>query len=91
MLYIVLIASVKKVILVRLQGIFKQEFKKNLLKLVLNLTKEKTNIKTKTVTNAAKRSSIAEHLINNTDCGNIYILSRFRVVSHCNNVIDQLR
>ena len=53
--------------------------------------KEKTNIKTKTDINAAKRSSIAEHLINKTDCANNYMLSRFIHVNHYNNVTDLVR
>ncbi len=53
--------------------------------------KEKTNKKTKAVINAAKRSSIAEHLINIEDCANNYLQSRFRIISHCSNVIDLVR
>ena len=48
-------------------------------------------IKTKTVTNGEKRSSILEHLINNIDCANNYVLLRVRVVSQCINVIDLVR
>ena len=63
----------------------------HLPKCVLNFTKVKTNTKTKTVINAAKRSSIAEHLINNTDCANNYMPPSIRVFIHCNNVIDLVR
>ena len=63
----------------------------HLPKCILNFMTEKTRIKTKTVINAAKRSSRAEHSINNTYCANNYMLSRFRVVSYCNNVIDLVK
>ena len=66
----VLIASVEEVILVIRPGILKKRAKEHLPKCVLNILKEETNIKTKTVTNAAKISSIAEHSINNTSCAN---------------------
>ena len=70
---------------------FKTRIREHLPKCVTNFMKEKTNNKTKAVINAAKRSSIAEHLINNTDCANNYLLSRFEVMSHCNNVVDLVR
>ena len=38
-----------------------------------------------------KNIIVTEHFINNTDCAKNYMLSRFRVVSHCNNVIDLVR
>ena len=57
----------------------------------IKLYKKKTNIKTKIVTNTLKRPLIAKHLIDNTYCVNSYMLSRFRVVSHCKNVIYLVR
>ena len=53
--------------------------------------KEKTKNKTKALVNATKRSSIAEHLINNADCANDYDLSRFKVINNCKNSIDFVR
>ena len=53
--------------------------------------REKTNTKTITFTDASERSSITEHLINLTDCENNYMLLRFRVVSHCNNLSNLVR
>ena len=53
--------------------------------------KDKTNLKTKTVTTAIKRSMIAENFINNIDCANIYMHSRFGVFNHFNNVSDLVR
>ena len=38
--------------------------------------------------NVAKRSSVAEHLVNNRKCVNKYDLSRFKIVYHCNNITD---
>ena len=54
-------------------------------------TAEYLSIKTKTVINAKKRSSILEHLINNTDCANYYMLLRFSLISLIINVIDLVR
>ena len=53
--------------------------------------KKKTNNKTEAVVNATKRSSIAEHLINNTNCANNFDLSRFKIISNCTNSIDLIR
>ena len=41
---------------------------------ILKFIKEETNNKTKGVINVTKRSSIAEHLIYNIDCGNLIII-----------------
>ena len=49
--------------------------------------KDKTKIKTKTVTND-KKKSIEEHLISNKDCANNYMLSIYRLVNYCSNTID---
>ena len=49
--------------------------------------KEKTNNKTKAVINATKRSSIAEHLINNVNCAKNYDLSRFKVINNYINAV----
>ena len=45
-------------------------------------------IMTSATKNAAKRFSVAEHLVNNRDCGTIYDLSRFKIVHHSNNVFN---
>ena len=52
---------------------------------------EKTKIKTKAVLNATKKSSIAEHLINNTSCANNYDSSRFKILNNCTDSIDLVR
>ena len=49
--------------------------------------KDKTKIKTKTVTND-KKKSIEEHLISNKDYANNYMLSIYRLVNYCSNTID---
>ena len=41
---------------------------------MLKFIEEESEIKTTTTKNAAKRSSIAEHLINNRDCARKYDL-----------------
>ena len=38
------------------------------------------------VLNVAKRSSIAQHLINNPTCANNYNMDRFKIIKTCNNV-----
>ena len=60
-------------------------------KCILKYLKEKTNNKTKAVVNATKRSSISEHLINNTDCVNNCDLSRFKVINKFTNSIYLVR
>ena len=45
----------------------------------------------KAVVNATKRSSIAEHFINNTNFANIYDSSIFRILNYCANSIDLVR
>ena len=87
MSYVDLTASVKEVMLERLLGILKQELKKFYLN-VYKLYEGKNLIKTKTVTISVKRSSIVEHLINNTGCANNNMLLRFRAVSRCSNVTE---
>ena len=52
---------------------------------------ENTNNKINAVVNATKRSSIEEHLINNTDCVNNCDLSRFKVINNFTNSIDLFR
>ena len=49
---------------------------------------EQPGIKTKTFKDAAKRSSIAEHLISNRDCGRKYEVSWFKLINYCNCVFD---
>ena len=40
------------------------------------------------VLNASKRSSIAEHLVNNSTCANSYNLKRFKVIKTYSNVFN---
>ena len=41
--------------------------------------------------NATKRSSVAEHLVNNRECANKYDLSRFKIIHQFNNVTDLIK
>ena len=41
--------------------------------------------------NAMKRSSIAEHLINNPSSGNNFEFSNFSVIRQCSNILDLIR
>ena len=43
------------------------------------------------VLNVAKRSSIAQHLINNPTCANNYDMNRFKIIKICNNVFDLIK
>ena len=47
--------------------------------------------KTKNKTNATKRSSIAEHFINNTNCANNYDSTIFKTLDICTHYIDLVR
>ena len=40
------------------------------------------------VLNASKRSSIAQHLINNPTCAKSYNINRFKIIKTCNNGFD---
>ena len=70
---------------------FKTRVNEHIPKCILKFIDEKTKNKTKTVVNASKRSSIAEHLINNTNCANNYDSSRFKIINNCTNSIDLVR
>ena len=43
------------------------------------------------VKNAMKKSSIAEHLVNNPSCGNIFEISNFSVLRQYSNIINLMR
>ena len=53
--------------------------KEHLLAFVLKFIEKQPEIKTTATKNAAKRSSVAEHLINNRDCARKYDISRFKI------------
>ena len=46
---------------------------------------------TTAVTNTAKKSSVAENLVNNRECARKNDLSRFKIIRHCNNVNDLIK
>ena len=60
----------------------KMGLNKHILKCILKFIVEKTKNKTKAVVNTTKRSLIAKHLINNTDCANNYDLSRLKIIEN---------
>ena len=60
-------------------------------KCILRFIDEKTKIKTKAVVNATKRSSIAEHLVNSTNCAKNYDSSRFKILYNCTSSMDLVR
>ena len=65
----------------------RERIKEHVLKSVESfcVSDEKDDIPVK-VLNASKRSSIAEHLINNLTCKNSYIINRFKITKTCSNV-----
>ena len=69
----------------------KTRLNEHIPKCILKFIDEKTKIKTKAVVNATKRSSIAEHLVNNTNCANNYDLTRFKILNNCTSSIDLVR
>ena len=46
---------------------------------------------TTATTNTAKKSSVAENLVNNRECARKNDLSRFKIIRHCNNVTDLIK
>ena len=58
---------------------------------MLKFIQKETKIMTTATKNAAKRFSVAEHLVNNRDCATKYDLSRFKITHHCNNVFDFIK
>ena len=69
----------------------KTRISEHIPKCILRFIDEKAKNKTNAVLNATKRSSIAEHLINNTSCANSYNSSRFKITNNCTNPIDLVR
>ena len=43
------------------------------------------------VINASKRSSIAEHLVNNPACANNYNVNMFKIIKNCSSVFDLIK
>ena len=58
---------------------------------MLKFIEKEPEIKTTATKNAAKRSSVAEHLINSRDCARKYDISKFKIIHHCNSVIDLVK
>ena len=47
--------------------------------------------KTVRMVNASKRSAIAEHLINNSNCASNYNLDRFKIIKNCFCISDLIK
>ena len=54
------------------------------------MEKEPKNMTT-AIKNVTKRSSVAEHLVNNKECTKKYDLSRLKILHPCNNVTDLIK
>ena len=53
--------------------------------------KEESKIITIATSNAATRSSVAEHLVANNDCAKKYQISIFTITNHCNIFFDLVK
>ena len=53
----------------------------------MNFLDKKNDILVKVI-NASKRSSIEEHLVNNSTCADSYNINRFKIIKTCSNVFD---
>ena len=70
---------------------FKTRIKEHPPACVLEFIEKEPEIMATASKNAAKRSSVAEHLVNNRDCAKKYDLSRYKISHHCNNVFDLIK
>ena len=43
------------------------------------------------VVNASKRSAIAEHLVNNTNCASNYNMNRCKIIKNCFSISDFIK
>ena len=58
---------------------------------MLKFIEKEPEIMTTATNNAAKRSSVAEHLVNNSECAKKYDLFRFKIIHHCSNITDLIK
>ena len=70
---------------------FKTRIKDYLPACLFKFIEKEPEIKPTATKNAAKRSSVAEHLINNRNCARKNNLSRFKTINHCNIVFDLVK
>ena len=54
------------------------------------MEKEPKNMTT-AIKNVTKRSSVAEHQVNDRECAKKYDLSGFKIIHYCNNVTDLIK
>ena len=55
------------------------------------MKKKEPEIKITATKNAAKRSSVEEHLINNRGCARKYETSRLKIIHYCNSAFDLVK
>ena len=70
---------------------FKTRIKEHLPACVLKFIEKEPEIMTTATKNVIKRSSVAEHLVNNRECAKEYDLSRFKIIHHCKNMTDLIK
>ena len=54
----------------------------------LRSSEKKKETKSVKILNSAKRSDIAEHLVNNKSCARIFNLDRFNIIKSCGNMLN---
>ena len=69
----------------------KTRIKEYLPTCVIKLIEKEPKIITIATENATKRSSVAEHLVNNKECAKNYDSSRFKVLHQCQNAMDLIK
>ncbi len=58
---------------------------------MLKFIEKEPEIMTTATKNAIKRSSVAEHLVNNRECAKEYDLSRFKIIHYYINMTDLIK
>ena len=43
------------------------------------------------VVNASKRSAIADHLVNNSNCASTYNMNKFKIIKNCFSIYDLIK
>ena len=73
-----------KAISIKLRGTSKPKIKEHLFACGLKSIEKEPEIRR----TATKRSSIAEHLVNDRDCARKYDISRLKIIHHFINIFD---
>ena len=69
----------------------KTRIKEHVPKCITSYISDRKDKMSAAVKNAMKKSSIAEHLVNNPSCGNNFEISNFSILRKCSNIIDLIK